>query len=275
MSNNLDVPGARLHYEVVGSGPLLMMIPGGNGAGDSFKPFSRNLTADYTIVTYDRRGYARSQLDGEQDYDQRLASDVDDVRRLIEHVGDGPVTIFGPSSGGIIALELFARHPSLVRTLIAYEPAALKHLPDGQDWVDFCGEVYDVYRESGMMPAFEKFSARILPVSDRPPTDASHAPSEQDLADIAYWFEHELRQYPAVELDLAALKAHAERLMLMCGTESRGYPAYEVNVELSGVLSRELIEMPGGHTGYVTEPEEFARRFTEVLAGATGAPNAT
>src|SRR3546814_2100127 len=53
------------------------------------------------------------------------------------------------------------------------------------------------------------------------------------LGNATYWFEHELRQYPAVDLDLDALKVHADRIVLMAGRESRGYPAHEVSVELA------------------------------------------
>ena len=82
----LEVPGARLYYETHGSGPLMLMVPGANGEADIFKMVTEHLAAHYTVVTYDRRGFSRSQLDGPQDYDHRLETDVDDVRRLIEHV---------------------------------------------------------------------------------------------------------------------------------------------------------------------------------------------
>ena len=82
----LEVPGARLYYEIHGSGPLMLMVPGSNGEADVFKMVTEHLVAHYTVVTYDRRGFSRSHLAGPQDYDRRLATDADDVRRLIEHL---------------------------------------------------------------------------------------------------------------------------------------------------------------------------------------------
>jgi pimeloyl-ACP methyl ester carboxylesterase len=94
-----------------------------------------------------------------------------------------------------------------------------------------------------------------------------HAPKhEYTLVNATYWFEHELRQYPAVSLDIGALKAHADRIVLIAGRESRGYPTYEVNVELGKKLGRELIELPGGHVGFLTQPVAFAREFLQALA---------
>ena len=87
-----------------------------------------------------------------------------------------------------------------------------------------------------------------------------------------HWFERELRQYPAVDLDLGALKAYADRIVLVAGRESRGYPTYEVNVELGKKHGRELIELPDGHTdghiGHLTQPGAFARDFLRALARA-------
>ena len=84
-------------------------------------------------------------------------------------------------------------------------------------------------------------------------------------ANAAYWFEQELRQYPAVDLNLDALKAYADRIVPAVGRESRGYPTYEVNAELAQKLGRELIELPGGHVGYAAHPAEFARELVQAL----------
>jgi acetyltransferase/esterase len=269
----LEVPGARLHYEIHGSGPILLMVPGATGSAYGFQRVTEHLAAHYTVVTYDRRGYSRSQLDGLQDYDRRLETDADDVRRLIERLSDQPATVFGSSSGGLVALELLARHPSAVRTLVPHEPPAVRLLPDGQKWVDFFFSVYDLYRQSGIELALNKFREQAFAESDR--RVMAQGPNDPDLdpgirkyirANAIYWFEHELRQYPPVNLNLDALTAHSARLVLVAGRESRGYPAYEVNAELAKKLGRDLIELPGGHIGFVAQPAEFAREFVQALA---------
>src|SRR5699024_7200705 len=68
--------------------------------------------------TYDRRGFSRSPLVGPQDYNDRLATDADDVTRLIEHHGES-ATVFGTSSGAVIALTVLPRHPNRVSSLAA------------------------------------------------------------------------------------------------------------------------------------------------------------
>src|SRR5262249_43531068 len=163
----LEAPGARLYYETQGSGPLLLMVPGSNGTGDAFIGLAEHVAAHYTVVRYDRRGFSRSQLAGPQDYDRRLETDAADVQRLIEHLSDEPATVFGVSSGAIVALETLARHPSVVRTIVPYEPPAVRLLPDGQQWLDFFSELYDLYRQAGIPPALRQFAERCFVEEDR------------------------------------------------------------------------------------------------------------
>src|SRR5262245_26125927 len=127
----LEVSGARLYYESHGRGPLMVMVPGANGDARAFESVAQHLAARFTVVTYDRRGFSRSTLDGPQDYDRRLETDADDVRRLIEHLSDEPAIVFGASSGGIVVLEVLTRHLSVVHTLLPFEPPAVRLLPDG------------------------------------------------------------------------------------------------------------------------------------------------
>jgi len=271
----LEVPGARLYYETHGSGPLLLMVPGANGTADIFTRVTAHLAAHYTVVTYDRRGFSRSSLEGPQDYAQRLETDAADVRRLIEHLSDEPATVFGTSSGGVVVLEVLTRHPAVVRTLVPYESVAMRQLPEGQQWVDFCFRVYDFYRHSGLQPALEKFREQLFAESDRQlMARALDLKSGEIRANVTYWFERELRQYPAVDLNLDTLKAHAERIVPAVGRESRGYPAYEVSVALAQKLGREVIELPGGHAGYVGHPAEFARELVQALVRTGHGPKA-
>jgi hypothetical protein len=128
----------------------------------------------------------------------------------------------------------------------------------------------------GGVEPLKKFREHAFAESDRQIMARAMDPKngEYILANATYWFEHELRQYPAVDLDLDGLKAHAERIVPVAGRASRGHPAYEVNVELGKKLGGDLIELPGGHVGYVSQPAEFAREFVQALARTGHGPKA-
>ncbi|MFG1967408.1 alpha/beta fold hydrolase [Nonomuraea sp. NPDC049028] len=261
-AGQVEVPGARLYYETHGDGPLLVMVPGAGGTADVFRMVAAHLAAHHTVVIYDRRGFSRSRLAGPQDYDRRLQTDADDVRRLIGHLGgDDSATVFGASSGAIVGLETLARHPEAVRTLVPYEPPALGQLPDGKEWETFFSGVYDLYRSSGIEPALEAFRERTFAEIDR----RTMARAPRNDANAAYWFEHELRQYPPAELDLDALTQHADRILPAAGRESHGYPCYEAIGRLGERLGLGVIELPGGHTGFLSHAAEFAEELTRHL----------
>ncbi|WP_328616195.1 alpha/beta hydrolase [Amycolatopsis sp. NBC_00355] len=64
-TRTLAVPGATITYDVTGSGPVLLLIPGGPADATGFAPIRPLLAEDHTVVTFDPRGISRSPLDGE------------------------------------------------------------------------------------------------------------------------------------------------------------------------------------------------------------------
>jgi pimeloyl-ACP methyl ester carboxylesterase len=264
----LEVQGAKLYYEQVGDGPLLVVIPGGNGTAYITGQLAQSLATRFTVVTYDRRGFSRSSLDGPQDYGHRLETDADDVQRLVEHLGDQPATLFGPSTGAIIALTTLARHPSAAARVIAYEPPALRQLDDGQQWIGFFAEIYSIYHDGDMGRALKTFAEKSFPEADQKFfARALDMTNDEIRANWTYWFEHELRQYTAVSLDMDALNAHTDQIVLAAGKISRGHLCYRTSDALAKRLGLDLTEMPGGHTGYATQPADFAAAITHALDG--------
>jgi pimeloyl-ACP methyl ester carboxylesterase len=63
-TDTLQVPGATLYYEVSGSGPMLLLIPGGPADAGVFADLAGFLADRYTVVAYDPRGNSRSVTDG-------------------------------------------------------------------------------------------------------------------------------------------------------------------------------------------------------------------
>jgi pimeloyl-ACP methyl ester carboxylesterase len=119
-ARTLRLPGATLYYEVRGSGPVLLLISGGPVDAGVFTDLAGRLSDRYTVVSYDQRGHSRSPLDGEPE-DIPVSLHADDAAALLREVGDGAAYVYGSSGGGTIGLELVARHPELVRTLLAHE----------------------------------------------------------------------------------------------------------------------------------------------------------
>ncbi|MEJ7839831.1 MAG: alpha/beta fold hydrolase [Thermomicrobiales bacterium] len=75
-SSTISVPGATLYYEIRGSGPTLLIIPGGPQDAGVFSGFANLLADRYTVVTYDPRGNSRSPVE-DTSADQRVELHAD------------------------------------------------------------------------------------------------------------------------------------------------------------------------------------------------------
>jgi pimeloyl-ACP methyl ester carboxylesterase len=259
-----------LYHEVRGAGPVLLMIPGGNGDAATYGQVAGPLAARYTVVTYDRHGFSRSRLDEPPTEGLRVADDVEDAVHLIEQLGDGPAHVFGSSSGAIVALDLLARHPDRVRAVVAHEPPAIRLLPDADRQLAALDGVYDTYRRDGVDAAMRLFSDVVGMPGTQPPADVELPPPVREMlarirGNQGFWLEHELRQYTRVVPDLTALAAVAGQLVPAVGHDSAALLPGRPSAVLAERLGLPIAEFPGGHIGYVTHPAEFAGRLLGVL----------
>lgn len=62
----LQVNGAKLCFDVVGSDPHILFVAVLMVMLESSIPIREQLNTHLTVVTYDRRGFSRSELTGEQ-----------------------------------------------------------------------------------------------------------------------------------------------------------------------------------------------------------------
>ena len=275
----LEVSGATLYYEIVGSGPILLCISGANGSKEAWHPLAEHLKTHFTVVSYDRRGFSRSYLSATegQDYSRRLATDADDARDLIKHLStdNQPATVLGSSSGAIVALELLSRHPLVVRTLIPHEPPALQLLEDFPDLSRQQHALYDKYRASGVPPAIDMFMDLVKAGHEAAGFQSAFDPRNGPhiSSNTIYWFEREVLAYPfrEFEKDLGpegSLRKHQDRLLLANGEMSnKDALQYRANIKLKEQLglNDDVVHFSGAHMGYVTHAEAFARELLGFL----------
>jgi pimeloyl-ACP methyl ester carboxylesterase len=271
------VPAAQLYTETRGAGPLLLFVVGGNGDPAVFSGVADHLADRFTVVTYARRGFVQSPVDGPIDDASRIATDVEDAAALIARHGGGPARVFGSSSGAIVALDLVTRHPEVVSTVVVHEPPILELLDDPDAWADRLAGVFTTYETAGLWTAMTEFGH--LVGLGAPPAPSAGPPSGAErVAEIAamraravgnmtFWMEHEFRQYPAYHPDLDTLAAVAAKVVPAGGRESRenGSMPFQPVVALAGRLGLDIAEFPGGHIGYAQHAGEFATRLGRLL----------
>jgi pimeloyl-ACP methyl ester carboxylesterase len=268
--DTLDVPGAHLCYRVTGSGPVLLLIPGGPADSAGFDRMARLLADDHTVVTYDPRGISRSTRDDAGE-DISVRTQADDAHRLLAQVGSGPADVLGSSGGAITGLELVATHPEQVRTLIAHEPPVSELLPEADEHRAKMDEVYQTYLDAGAHAAMGKFMTS-AGLEGGPPPDAG-PPNPGRLAAMArmkgnteLFLAHMLRPIVAYRPDATALGAASTRIVTAVGTTTMGQIAHRSTLALAELLGTKAVDFPGGHGGFAEDPEAFATTLRAVLA---------
>ncbi|MBF4998787.1 alpha/beta hydrolase [Nocardia sp. BSTN01] len=269
-SDTLAVPGATLYYELRGDGPLLLSIPGGGGDAGVFDEMAEVLQRHFTVVALDPRGYSRSVLDHGPER-QQVAVQADDAARLLAHLNDEPAFVFGTSNGAIVGLDLLARHPGRVRTLVAHEPPCFAVLPDADLHLAMVEEVYALLHTEGVAAAGARFLASIGPAMKPSPEVSQLSERAARMwarlaANGPLMIEHELREFTSYTPDYPALALVSDRLVLAVGRETRGCLPYRPAAEIAARLGSAVVEFPGAHNGIRTEAVEFAHQLIEVLA---------
>jgi len=283
-THELEVPGALLAYDVrrsEGSTEPPLMLIGSPMAAAGFGTLA-GYFPDRTVITYDPRGSERSRRT-----DGRATSTPEehgeDLHRVIAAVGAGPVDLFASSGGAINALALVARHPDDVRTLVAHEPPLAALVPDREFALAACRDIDETYRRSGMGPAMAKFIAIVShqgPVTSEylaaPAPDPAMfgLPAEDDGSRDDVLLGQNLISCTHYEPDVEALKTATTRIVLAAGAESAGQLAHRGAGAVADRLGTVVVEFPSDHGGFLGgeygqtgQPEAFAARLREVLAG--------
>jgi pimeloyl-ACP methyl ester carboxylesterase len=271
-TSHLNVPGASLYYEVRGAGPVILMMPGGPADAGAFRKIARELESDYTVVTYDPRGLSHSPLDAPVKDERIVQIFADDAHRLLAATSKEPAFVFASSGGAVIALELVARHPEQVRTLVPHEPPAPALLPDPARERAAMEEIVQTYRAVGIGPAMQKFMVQTRIRNGPPPPPPGEPTPEmregmaQMKKNMDFWLGHYFLAISAYEPEFDVLKAGSTRIVPGVGEESRGELANEGGLALAKRLGTQAVVFPGAHGGFESHAPEFATKLREVLA---------
>lgn len=111
----------RLHREWHGDPdsphpPLLLIHGGGSTIETNWGLLLPLVAPTRSVLAVELQGHGRT---ASGDRPATFEGSADDVAAVLAELGVGPVDVLGFSNGGQVALQLAARHPSLVRRLIA------------------------------------------------------------------------------------------------------------------------------------------------------------
>jgi len=195
-------PEGRIAYDVQGTGPLVVLVPGMGDLRATYRHLTPDLVAaGYTVATTDLRGHGDSDTTFSSYGDPETAGDIEAV---IDELG-GKAVIGGNSLAAGAAVIVAAQHPEKVTALALFgpfvrNPAAsafqtwLFHTMMAPLWVTTMWKSYMPTLYKGKKPAdFEQYRAKVVASLKRPgygkafsltTRQTSHAPAEARLGDV-------------------------------------------------------------------------------------------
>lgn len=132
--------GLWLYFEKVGTGPVILLIPGFGEATTMWRNSVDVLAETHTVVSLDIRGHGRSMKVAGNNRQERMSRDI---KELIDHLGLEDVLLVGHSLGGALVAsyaELQSEHRLRGMALVD----ASLHAFSSEDWNDHKARDYNL-----------------------------------------------------------------------------------------------------------------------------------
>jgi pimeloyl-ACP methyl ester carboxylesterase len=127
---SVEVNGYPMAYRESGSGVPLILV---HGTLNDYRYWDSEIgvfAAQYRVMAVSLRHYFPEPWDGRGD-DFSILQHADDVAEFTRKLDLGSVHLLGHSRGGAVALNVAARHPEVIKTLILADTSGLEALlPD-------------------------------------------------------------------------------------------------------------------------------------------------
>ena len=250
--------GTTIGYVRTGTGPALVLVHGGLGDHTRWALVEK-LQDSFTIYAMDRRGRGLSG-DSEQ---YSLEREVEDVAAVANSV-DGPVNLYGVSSGAIYALEAALRIPNLHR-LVLYEPG----IPQGEEIVpsEMVDGLQALIDEGKPEDAFVMTSRDIVGLTPEAINRHRTQPSWPERVASAYTIPREVRTLNDYRFRPERFERFQVPTLLLKGTESPQFLKNSVNLLDTALQNSRINALSGqGHTADIVAPEMVAKVMSEFLS---------
>jgi len=218
------------HPAVDPDAPVIVLVHGLLDSGASFDGVVAELAPDFTVVTYDRRGWGASREDPPP------TSLADHAADALSVIGERRATVVGHSYGGAVGLMAAHLRPDRIASLAVFEPTVT--------WTDWWPD-YDemMARSAELQPMFRRWR------EGAPPRTSEARAADEVSMDRDFSFVAE----PPFDLaDLAVPR-------LVGGSVDTTPWDYESGERLADILDADLVRFEdAGHTVHRTHPREFA-----------------
>jgi 3-oxoadipate enol-lactonase len=120
---------ADIFYEVLGSGPTVVLLHPFPANHDFWKPAAQALVARYRVILPDLRGHGESGVGEGPATMEKHAADID---RVLDHEEVGRAAFVGVSIGGYLLFEFWRKYRTRVNALVLCNTKAQADTPEAR-----------------------------------------------------------------------------------------------------------------------------------------------
>ena len=130
----LERNSQQYHYVNEGTGEPVVMVHGNPSWSFYYRNLVKTLSVSHQCIVPDHIGCGLSDKTDDEDYSYTLASRIDDLEALLDHLAiDKNITLVVHDWGGMIGMGYAARYPDRIKKLVILNTAAF-HLPKNKSF---------------------------------------------------------------------------------------------------------------------------------------------
>ena len=243
----------QIYYESTGSGDAVVLSHGAGGSHAIWMHQTPVLAERYRVITWDQRGWGKSTDTAGRAGDANTA--VDDLRRLLDHLGIDKAHVIGQSMGGWVVAGFALRHPerTLSLTLANTYGGLTTEAMDAFMTPDRIQERQSQGRPSDIAEPVRAFQYRQISrlAPPRPPSDLG------ERLFGAGW-------------DLEAARQTTVPILIVTGPHDWIFPPQMMRMLDAELPTSRLVEIPdAGHSPYFEFPDAWNEAVLEHLGAGT------
>jgi pimeloyl-ACP methyl ester carboxylesterase len=248
----LDRDGVKIHYQVHGSGPTLLLTHGYSSTSTMWSGQIDALSKHHKLVLWDMRGHGQSDYpEDPAAYSEALT--IADMAALLDEVGATSAIVGGLSLGGYVSLAFYRSHPERVRALLIIDTGPGFKNEDARDaWNKRAHDTGDRFEREGLA---------VLQSLSRERSSVSH----RDASGLARAARGMLTQRDASVMEsLPAIKVPA---LVIVGADDTPFLAASDYMAAKIPGAKKVIIPAAGHAVNIDQPQAFVEAVLPFLDG--------
>ncbi len=262
MTQHLTRPGGTLGFDVQGSGPLVICVPGMGDLRSSYRHTVPTLVAaGYRVATFDLRGHGDSATTF-QTYDDEAAAG--DLLAIIDELGGSRAIVLGNSMGAAAAVIAAADRPAAIAGLVLIGPFVRNPPQNALQRAMMAVALRGFWGRS----VWRSYYGSLMPAGD--PVDAAdhRAQADASLRRPGYWQAFTTTARTSHEPAEAVLNRVSAPTLVVMGTKDRDFrdPAAEAHW-VADTLHGDVLMVDGaGHYPMAERPDVVNQTLVRFLS---------